>query len=72
MGIFRTENFIADFRVYVDGKLMDSRLRFGKDDGDKEVSVPLTEKDRFLTVVSTDCSFMSYDQVLMIDPILQF
>ncbi len=62
---------VADFRVFVNGALRYSRLGFGRDDGESEVVVPLSSKDRFLTLVSTDGDgSISFDHVVLIDPIL--
>jgi hypothetical protein len=67
----KTYHSVADFRVFVDGELRFSRLRFGRDDGESEVVVDLTAKDRFLTLVSTDADgLISFDHIVLIDPIL--
>ncbi|EMI56440.1 hypothetical protein [Rhodopirellula sallentina] len=64
--------FSADFRIFVDGELRDSRLDFTRADGELEMIVDLDPEDRFLTFVSTDAdSFDGFDHVVLIDPILE-
>lgn len=64
----------ADLRLYVDGKLVYSRLDFGRADGEETMDVPLSSVDRYLTLVSTDAMYNSdgiaFDHVVLIDPIL--
>ena len=60
----------ADLRIFVDGEPHYSRLGFCRDDGDAEFSVPLAPKDRFLTIVSGDDGDYSWDQVVLIDPVI--
>lgn len=66
------KRFVADFRLLVDGKLRRSRLGFGRTDGDLFISIPLRDTDRFLTIVTTDAGHYWYDQVVLIDPLLEF
>lgn len=67
----KTYRSVADFRVFVDGELRFSRLGFGRDDGESEVVVDLSAKDRFLTLVSTDADrSISFDHIALIDPVL--
>ncbi|MFG0255649.1 MAG: hypothetical protein ACF787_11245 [Rhodopirellula sp. JB053] len=64
--------FSADFRIFVDGELRDSRLDFTRADGELEMIVDLDPEDRFLTFVSTDAdSFDGFDHVVLIDPVLE-
>ncbi len=66
------EKPLADLRVFVDGRLRFSRLEFGRDDGNAQMVVPLSQEDRFLTIVTTDAGGdPSFDHVVLIDPILQ-
>ena len=71
-----TQRFTADLRVYVDGELRESRLDFGRVDGELEVCAKLSHGDRYLTVVCTDASQGgasapdAYDHVVLIDPVL--
>jgi hypothetical protein len=61
----------ADCRIYVDGDLRYSRLRFRREDGDEKFAVPLTSKDRFLTVVVTDGDTeFRFDHIVLIDPVI--
>jgi hypothetical protein len=64
------EKRTADLRILVDGNLRYSRLAFRREDGDAEFAVPLKPDDRFLTIISSDDGNYSWDQVLLIDPIL--
>lgn len=70
------KRFTADVRVFVDGELRESRLDFGRSDGELQLTAALGESDRFLTVVCTDASqgersgYDAYDHVVLIDPIL--
>ena len=64
---------VADFRVFVDGKLRYSRLGFGRKDGDSQMRVPLGKNDRFLTLVATDADGdPDCDHVVLADPVLMF
>jgi hypothetical protein len=64
------EKRTADLRVLVDGKLRYSRLGFCREDGDVQFAVPLAPNDRFLTVISSDDGNYSWDQVMLIDPVI--
>lgn len=62
---------VADFRVFVNGKLRYSRLGFGQVDGDAQMTVPLQTDDQFLTLVATDADGdPACDHVVLIDPVL--
>lgn len=63
--------FIASFQVLIDGVIKKERLRFGKVDGDMEIRVPISQADRFLTLATTDCGNIWFDQVLLIDPVIR-
>jgi hypothetical protein len=71
--------FSADFRVYVDGELRDSRLDFSREQGEILMSVGLTGEDQFLTIITTDAAEEgephaqdANDHVVIIDPVLKF
>jgi cytochrome c553 len=49
-------NTRADFHVYVDGKLVARRLKFGREDGGIAVDLVLGKDARFLTLMSTTVS----------------
>ena len=62
----------ADFRVYVDGELRFERLDFARSDGDAEVDVPLSEEDRFLTLIATDAgNHKRFDHLVLIDSVFR-
>ncbi len=65
------KRFVADFRLYVDGELRASRFKFGRTDGDMNINATIGGSDRFLTIVSTDAGHYWYDQVVLIDPVLE-
>lgn len=65
------KRFVADFRLFVDGELRASRFGFGRTDGDMRIDTPLDPSDRFLTIVTTDAGHYWYDQVALIDPVLE-
>jgi len=48
------ETRIADCRIFVDGALRGSLLGFRREDGEIPLVVPLSEKDRFLTILISD------------------
>jgi hypothetical protein len=62
---------LLDCRIYVDGELQYSRLGFRREDGDEKFSVPLSGKNRFLTIVMTDSDTeFRYDHGVLIDPVI--
>jgi hypothetical protein len=63
--------FSADLRVYLDGKLVASRLDFAREDGELEMKVKIDGASRFLTLVSSDRGKDGFDHVVVIDPILK-
>jgi hypothetical protein len=59
----------ADIRVFVDGKLRFSRIRFSPEDGSMPLEIALATDDRFLTFVVTDPDAVGNgDLVVLIDP----
>lgn len=59
---------IADFHVYVDGRLVMRRMRFGAGEGGTRLDIPLASGAKFLTLVSTDGEDgISHDQVFLGD-----
>lgn len=61
----------VDFRVFVDGTLKFKQLNFGRDDGEVSIDLKLSNKDRFLTIVTTDAGDMRFDHLMLIDPVLK-
>ena len=70
---------IADFWVFIDGRLKFSRVRFNPRQGAVDVNVGIGADDRFLTLVSTDGGDVSrggwdaiqFGWVIFGDPVLQ-
>lgn len=65
------KRFVADFRLFVDGELRASRFGFGRTDGDMRIETQLDPSSRYLTIVTTDAGHYWYDQVALIDPVLE-
>jgi hypothetical protein len=62
---------IADCRIFVDGDLRTSHLKFGREDGDLPLAAMLAPGDRFLTILVTDGDGeMRFDHVVLIDPVI--
>lgn len=70
-----SKRFYADFQVVVDGELRASRIDFTRADGEIEIQVDLFQKDRFLTLASTDgggkIAVDGFDRVVLVDPTLE-
>jgi hypothetical protein len=60
----------ADFYLFVDGRLRFERLGFRREDGEQNITVPLSPRDRFLTLVVTDDGNLEFDHVMLIDPVI--
>ena len=63
---------LVDLRIFVDGKLRQSRIAFSPPDGEEAMAVSLDDNDRFVTIVATDAGGdSSLDRVVLVDPIFR-
>lgn len=60
----------ASVYIYVDGNLRYERTEFSRNDGEPQFTVPLAPEDRFLTIVSTDDGDITFDHVVLVDPVI--
>jgi hypothetical protein len=65
------EQHTAEAWVLVDGELRHHRQRFSRESGPEEISVPLSDRDRFLVLAVTDDGSTAYDWVAFGDAVIE-